>query len=367
MEKKYTDYSLIILISILCAVGIWAIYSSSVFFAARTTGDGYYYLKKELFFLILGFITLFFFKNLDYHRYWNWVYPILFISLFALILTFIPKIGHSAYGAQRWLNLPGIKVQPSEFAKFAVILFVAYSMAKKKEIMKDFKKGFLPTIGISFFVVALILAQRDLGTTFTLASIVMMMVFIGGTKAKYLLGCTLPLLPIFYLAIYRVEYRLNRIKAFLDPWADQRGTGHQIIQSYVAFNSGGFWGVGLGQGKAKLGYLPAAHTDFILAAIAQELGFVGVFLIIAFFAIFFYYGIKIALNAKDLFGSYLAIGTTLLISFQALINFGVVMGLLPTKGLTLPFISYGGSSLLITMAMVGILLNIASQTRVSSQ
>ncbi len=361
MERRYIDYPLLITVLLLMSIGVLIVYSSSAILSLEKYNDSYFYLKKEIIFAFLGIGLLLAFRKIDYHVYWKYTYPLLGVTLFMLLLSFIPGLGHSAGGAQRWIRIAGFTFQPSEATKIAIILFLAYTLAKKREKMKDFKIGFLPAMGISMFFVGLILLQKDLGTAVTLAMVIMVMMFVGGARLRYLFYGLLAAMPALYFLIFAVEYRRKRIMAFLDPWEHKLDSGFQVIQSYVAFNAGGMWGQGLGQGKQKLFYLPAAHTDFIFSVIGEELGLLGVLFVIALFFVLMVRGVKIALKSPDLYGMYLAIGIVSLVSIQCLFNFGVVMGVLPTKGLPLPFISHGGTSLLVMMALMGILLNISSQ------
>jgi cell division protein FtsW len=359
MNRPSIDYALLITTLLLMAIGITMVYSSSAILAQDVYHNSYYFLKKEVIFMVMGVVMLLIFKSIDYHLYYKLTYPLLLLSILLLFLVFIPSIGHRAGGAQRWINLAGFTLQPSEVAKISVIIFMAYTLAKKREKIKIF----LPTMIIVGFISGLILLQKDLGTSFVIAFVVFTLFFIGGTRLWYLAAGLLAALPVLYFLIFSVDYRRRRILAFLDPWEHKLDEGFQIIQSYVAFNMGGLWGAGLGQGKQKLFYLPAAHTDFIFSVIGEELGLIGVLFVIGLFIFLMIRGIKIALRAPDLFGTYLAIGITTLIITQVLINFGVVMGLLPTKGLPLPFISHGGTSLLVMTTLVGILLNISSQAK----
>ncbi len=365
MEKK-TDYW--ILFSTLCLifVGVTIVYSASGIMAEQKYHDGYYFLKKEIVFAVIAIAMLFILSKVDYHVYWKMVYPFLLITLFLCVLVAIPGIGVKAGGARRWLSLAGFTFQPSEMVKLSLALFMAYSLAKKREKMEKFTIGVLPNAAIAGLLMGLILLQKDLGTTFTLGVVFMLLLFVGGTRLSYLAGGFLLAIPVLYLLVFSVDYRRQRILAFLDPWTHIADSGFQIIQSYVGFNRGGIWGVGLGQGKQKLFYLPAAHTDFILSVVGEELGLLGVLMVIAFFVVLVVRGFRAAFKAPDLFGTYLALGITAQIAVQSLINFGVVMGLLPTKGLPLPFISYGGTSLIVMSMSVGILLNIASQSHSES-
>ncbi len=361
LERKHIDYTLLAVTLLLIAIGVMMVYSSSAILAGERYGDSFYFLKREVAFVTAGIFLILIGKNIDYHLYYKMTYPILGVVLFLLFLVFIPGIGHSAGGAQRWLRIAGIGFQPSELTKLALVFYLAYALTKKGEKIRDLKTGFLPTIGISGFLIALILLQKDLGTAFVVAVAMFVMLYVAGTRLIYLASTVLAAIPALYFLIFSVEYRRKRIMAFLDPWEHQRDTGFQIIQSYVAFNSGGVTGVGLGQGKQKLFYLPAAHTDFIFSVIGEELGLIGVFFVVGLFLIFLYRGLRIAFRAPDSYGTFLAIGFTTIIISQTLINFGVVMGLLPTKGLPLPFISHGGTALLVSCLMVGIMLNISSQ------
>jgi cell division protein FtsW len=361
MENRKTDYWLLVAVLMLIFVGVMMVYSSSAILANERYHDSYYFLKKEVVFALVSIGVMLTLLRVDYHVYWKMVYPFMCVTLFLCILVAIPGIGVKAGGARRWISIAGFTFQPSEMVKLSLILFMAYSLAKKREKMDKFMVGILPHAVVAGLMMGLILLQKDLGTTFTLAVVLMILLFVGGTRVSYLSGGILLALPILYFLVFSVDYRRQRILAFLDPWTHMSDSGFQIIQSYVAFNRGGIWGAGLGQGKQKLFYLPAAHTDFILSGVGEELGLFGVLFVLLLFATLIVRGFRTSLKAPDLFGRYLALGITALIAVQSLINFGVVMGLLPTKGLPLPFISYGGTSLIIMGACMGILLNIASQ------
>ena len=363
MERRHIDYTLLVVVLLLMAIGVMMVYSSSAILAQERYNDSFYFLKREVVFTAVGILLILIGKNIDYHVYYKLTYPILALILFLALLVFIPGIGHSAGGAQRWIRIAGIGLQPSELTKLGVLLFLAYALTKKGDKIKELKVGFIPTILVAGFFAGLVLLQKDLGTAFVLVLLMAVMLYVAGTRLVYLAAGFLAAVPALYFLIFHVDYRRKRILAFLDPWEHQRDSGFQIIQSYVAFNSGGLMGAGLGQGKQKLFYLPAAHTDFIFSVIGEELGLIGVFFVFALFLIFLFRGIKITFRAPDTYGTFLAAGITTLVIAQTLINFGVVMGLLPTKGLPLPFISHGGTSLLVLCLMVGILLNISSQAR----
>jgi cell division protein FtsW len=363
LEKKSIDYTLLAVTLLLMAMGVMMVYSSSAILAQERYHDSLYFLKRELVFSLVGIFLILTLKNIDYHVYYKWTYPMLAVVLLLLALVFIPGIGHSAGGAQRWIRIGGVGLQPSEITKLAVLFFLAYALAKKGEQIKSFNKGYIPTLMVTGFFAALVLAQKDLGTAFLIGLVSFIMLYVAGTRLSYLVATILAICPALYFLIFNVDYRRKRIMAFLDPWEHLRDSGFQIIQSYVAFNSGGLTGAGLGQGKQKLFYLPAAHTDFIFSVIGEELGFIGVSFVMILFLVLLFRGTKIAFRAPDPYGTFLAVGITTLITTQALINFGVVTGLLPTKGLPLPFLSHGGTAMLVVCVLIGVLLNISSHAR----
>jgi len=277
------------------------------------------------------------------------------------VAIYIPGLGKTVGGACRWLRVPGFAIQPSELAKLSLAIYVAYSMSKKGPNMNNFSKGLLPHLVIAGAFMTLILLQPDLGTTIIIGCWLMILLFVGGLNLIQIFIMAIIAVPLVFWLIWNADYRLKRWGAFLNPWDDPQGLGFQIIHSFLAFGSGGILGVGLGNSKQKLLYLPEPHTDFILSIVAEELGMLGMFTIIILFAILIMRGIKIALDASDLYSSYLALGISTLIGLQVMINMGVVMGLLPTKGLTLPLLSYGGSSLIVNLLGIGILLSISAR------
>jgi cell division protein FtsW len=357
------DYLILIPAILLFCFGLVAIYSASSYLAAREAGDSYFYLKKQLFFGFLGIGFLIIAKNIPVHFYGKIVYPALLVSLILLIAVFIPGIGARVGGSTRWINLGVFRLQPSELAKLSLAIYIAYSMSKKGPIMSSFTKGFLPHLIVVGSFMLLILAQPDLGTTVIIGSWLMILMFVGGMSVLQLLFMAIVSCPVVYWLMFSAKYRANRWVAFMHPWSDPQGLGYQIIHSFLAFGSGGILGVGLGNGKQKLSYLPEPHTDFILSIIGEELGLLGVLGVIVLFSVLILRGIKVALNAPDLYSSYLALAISSLMGLQVIINMGVVMGLLPTKGLTLPFLSYGGSSLMVNLIGVGILLSISARSR----
>lgn len=362
MKKEY-DYILIYTVLILLIIGCIMVYSASAVVAEIMYHDGLKFLKKQLLFSLLGLLAMTAVMRIDYHRLRGWTYPILAVSILFLTLILIPGLGLGLRVglARRWLMTPWFTFQPSEMAKLALVLFIAYSLAKKGDRMKEFLVGFLPVFAISGIMIILVILEPDMGTAVFMGILTMVLLFIGGTRLSYLLSGLLFTAPVLYFLVTHFPYIHRRIMAFLNPWEDVQGMGFQIIQSFVALGSGGIWGVGLGDGRQKLFFLPAAHTDFILAILGEEVGFVGIMMTILFFALLIWRGVKIAIRAEDTFGAHLAMGVTSMIALQVIINMGVVLGLLPTKGLTLPFISYGGTSLAVNLMGVGILLNISAR------
>ena len=297
--------------------------------------------------------------RLRYQTLCGWAYPLLAVVFVLLVLVLIPGIGTRAGGAQRWIRLPLFSLQPGELAKVCVAIYLAHSLAKKRGKVKSFSVGFLPHCCITGVIALLVLVQPDFGSTVALAVILFALLFAAGTRLSYLVGSLLAVLPIAAWQIMSRTYRMDRIRAFLDPWTYRKEEGYQITESLLAIGSGGVSGLGLGEGRHKLFYLPEAHTDFIFSIIGEELGLIGTLAVIALFAVVIWRGVRIALNAADPFGAYLALGLTVLLAFQSVGNMAVAMGLMPTKGMTLPFISYGGSSLVVNLMAVGILLSIS--------
>ncbi|VAW36035.1 Cell division protein FtsW [hydrothermal vent metagenome] len=355
---RNADRTLIISTFLLVASGVVMVYSTSFVVAMKKFGDEYFFVKKHVAFAIIGLVLFVVFSRIPYHLYKKLTYPILIGSVILLACLFVPGVGHKVGGATRWIRVMGITFQPSELAKVAVIIFLAYSLEAKQGVIKSFSLGFLPNILIPGIVIAMIMVQPDFGSAVTLSLMVFILCFVGGVSALHLTGLLAMVVPALYVVVAHFGYMTQRMLTYIDPWKDPYGAGFQIIQSFLAFGSGGVWGLGLGEGRQKLFYLPEAHTDFIFSVIGEELGLIGVGVVIFLYAVFFVSGLMVALRAKDLFGTYLALGLTLLITLQAMINMAVVMGVLPSKGLPLPLISYGGSSLVMSLVAVGIILNV---------
>ena len=336
------------------------VFSSSAAYTEQN--DSFYFLKRQVLWCLLGTGLLLITKNLDYHNLHQYTYPIMIFTFLLLIVVMFPEFSKKVGGARRWLAFGGFSFQPSELAKFTLVLFIAKSLVKRADKLRNFAYGYLPNLIVLGFFFIPIFFQPDFGTVMVILAVTFTMLFIAGLRKKFLFLSILVIIPFIALAISFAEYRTRRIIAFLNPWEDPSGAGFQAVQSFYAFGRGGFWGAGLGESSQKLYRLPEAHTDFIFSVIGEELGFVGTTAIVLLFLIFIWRGFLTAYQAKDPFGTHLATGLTLLIGLQAFINLGVASGLLPTKGLTLPFISMGGSSMLVTMLSVGVILNISEQT-----
>ena len=336
------------------------VFSSSAAYTEQN--DSFNFLKRQVLWWLLGTGLLLITKNLDYHKLHQYTYPIMIFTFLLLVVVMFPEFSKKVGGARRWLAFGGFSFQPSELAKFTLVLFIAKSLVKRADKLRSFAYGYLPNLIVLGFFFIPIFFQPDFGTVMVILAVTFTMLLVAGLRKKFLFLSILAIIPIVASAILFAEYRTRRIIAFLNPWEDPSGAGFQAVQSFYAFGRGGFWGAGLGESSQKLYRLPEAHTDFIFSVIGEELGFVGTTAIVLLFLIFIWRGFLTAYQAKDPFGTHLATGLTLLIGLQAFINLGVASGLLPTKGLTLPFISMGGSSMLVTMLSVGVILNISEQT-----
>lgn len=362
--KKHFDYTLFLATLLLVALGLTMVYSASGILARERFNDGTLFLKKEILAAVIGFAGLYIAKTIPFAWYRRMVYPLFGLSLLLLVLVLIPGIGAKVSGAQRWIRLGPFSLQPSEIGKLAIVLFLAHVLTKKQEKIQVFLIGFVPPMVLSGMIIALTLAGADLGNALVMAATVFFLMFIAGVRPSYLLSEVLLALPAFYFLVAGVGYRRQRVLAFLNPWEYSQGAGFQIIQSYVAFNMGKLFGQGLGEGRQKLFYLPEAHTDFILSVIGEELGLLGTLTVMALFLTWLFRVFVISWKAPDLFSSYLVLGIGILFGLQIIFNIGVVMGLLPTKGLALPFLSYGGTALIVSLTCVGIVLNVSSRIEV---
>lgn len=351
--------SLAFIVTLLVSFGLVMIYSSSGIYALQQLGDSLYYLKRHFLFLAIGTVLMLGIMAMDYRDLKKLAKPLIILSFIALVLVLIPGIGKASYGARRWFRIGAFNVQPSEFVKLVVLIYTAYFLSRKQKYIRDFRKGVLPILMVMGGLCLLILKQPDLGNSVSIAVLVFIMLYVAGANIKHMGALVLLALPVLYYLIAKVPYRLIRIMTFLDPWQDKGGAGFQLSQSQIALGSGGLFGVGLGHSRQKLYYLPAAHTDFILSIIGEELGFIGVLAVVVLFMAFIWQGARIAKRTTDPFGYFLAVGIVAMLGLQAVINVGVSIGALPTKGLPLPFISYGGSALIVDMMAVGLLLNIS--------
>ena len=346
---------------LLVAVGIVMVYSASAVYAAEVYHDGFYYLKRHLVAVTAGLIGGMAVMAMDYRRLRPWAKPLCLVAFGLIAATFLPVIGREVAGANRWLRLGSWSVQPSELAGVALIVYLADFLARRGGLSWLAWNKTVPLALLVGSMVVMILAQPDLGTAFCYSAVALTMCLIAGLPWRYLALPALCALPAFYALVICVPYRWYRITAFLNPWADPRGSGFQIIQSFLAFGSGALQGVGLGNSTQKLFYLPAAHTDFIFAIIGEELGFLGAATVIVLFMTWLVFAGRIACQAPDPFSQLLAAGLTVLVALRAIINIGVNIGALPTKGLPLPFISYGGSAVILCLMATALLLNIGRQ------
>ena len=352
------NWVLISLVFLLIALGMLFIYSASSYSSGIKYDDSFYFVKKQLLAFGMGLVVMLFFTMFDYHKFvkLRWVVVGIYISL--LLLVFIPGIGRSNYGANRWITIGGISLQSSEVAKFGFVIFSACYLSKNYKKMKTFW-GTIPLIAVGGTSCLLILLEPNLSVTLCLGTVMLIMLLIGGMQFKHFLFILVPALCLVPILIIIEPYRLQRLVAFIDPWASPKEEGFQLIQSLYALGSGGLFGVGLFNSRQKYLFLPFSESDFIFSIIGEELGFVGCIMIIVIYAIVIWKGVKIAYSASDRLGCYMAGGITSVIGVQLLINIAVVTGSIPPTGIPLPFMSAGGTSLMVFMGAVGILLNIS--------
>jgi cell division protein FtsW len=371
-RRLETDRWLFGVTLVLCLMGAVMIFSASAITAQQLYGHSYIFVARQAAWLVMGLLGMFALMKLDYHRLGEpaVVYTVLCVVLVMLVGTFFLDKSHATH---RWIKLGPLNLQPSEMAKLAIILYLAWflDLRRRRETSLEFRKQdflqtILPAVAPILVCVALIVAQPDLGTSVDVVLIMAAILFVAGLSWKWLAVGAAAGLPALLLLIMNASYRQARLMAFLHPDSDPQGAGFQLLQSLIAVGSGGFTGVGLMESKQKLFYLPEAHTDFIFAVICEELGFLGATIVIALFAMYAWRGLRAAFNAPDGFGRMVALGVTAMVLFQALINFAVVLGMMPTKGIPLPFVSYGGSSLLVMLLATGVLLNISQQAAPNS-
>ncbi|PIQ82777.1 MAG: putative lipid II flippase FtsW [Candidatus Omnitrophica bacterium CG11_big_fil_rev_8_21_14_0_20_64_10] len=356
---RFNRRGLLITTLLLTALGVVMVYSTSAVYAQDRTGDAAYFLKRHLLYLVMGLALSVWILELPAGRIRKWVKPMLGVAVALLVLVLIPGIGARVSGAARWFRLGPFSFQPSEFAQLALILYLADFLSRKRADLNNFLHGLLPVLLVSGGTIGLILVGPDLGTSVATASVVLILLFVAGVRGKLMVPMLLSAVPLVIAGVLLKPYRMRRIAAYLNPWADPEGAGFQLIQSLVALGSGGWFGVGLGESRQKLFYLPAAHTDFIFSVIGEELGFFGATAALLLLLALAWFGLQVAMRAPDTFGFFAGVGIVSLLMLEALIHIGVAGGALPTKGLPLPFISYGGTALIINLASIAILLHLS--------
>jgi cell division protein FtsW len=365
LRRAETDRWLFVATITLCLAGAVMVFSASALTAGEQYGNSYHFLLRQLLWLAIGLVAMFAMINVDYRRLRQ---PKLVLTYFFLVLVMLVGVFFldKAHATHRWFRVGPISIQPSELAKLAVILYLAWFLElrcrPRGSGVNDVMHTLGPALGLVLMMAGLVVLEPDLGTSLEILVIAMAMLFVAGLSGKYIGAATAAAIPAIYFAIAHVSYRYERVMAFLHPDADPLGHGFQLMQSLIAVGSGGLTGVGLMESRQKLFYLPEAHTDFIYAVLCEELGFIGGALVLALFAVYAWRGLEACFRAPDNFGRFLALGITVMVASQALINLGVVMGMMPTKGIPLPFISYGGSSLFVMLVGTGVLLNISQQT-----
>lgn len=363
-KQLKTDLScFLVIVAILLIVGLLFIYSSSSVFALEKLGSAHYFLKKQLIGLILGLVAIIGIRIIPFELIKRTA-PLFFLASLGLtaIATFT-SLGQNIHGSSRWLSLPFLSFQPSELLKISLILYIAYFLTKKEKQGSSFLHGFLPLIIVLGITSVILLKQPDFGLTVTLVATAFIIMFIANRYIKYIGISLLACIPLIITLVIAKSYRIKRILTFLNPWADAQGAGFQIIQSLIAIGSGGFFGVGIGESKQKFFYLPMQHTDFIFSIIAEETGFLGASFVVILFLLFLYFGLRIAWQLTDNFSLFATIGFVTVISLQALINILVTTGLAPTKGIGLPFISYGNTALTCQLIMVGLIIAMVRENK----
>ncbi|ALS27353.1 stage V sporulation protein E [Paenibacillus cisolokensis] len=361
--RSAPDVFMIASIALILAIGIVMVYSASAVLAFHEFGDKFYYVKRQLLFAALGIGAMIFTMNTDYWIWKKWAKLGLLVCFGLLVIVIVPGIGVVRGGARSWLGIGSFGIQPSEFMKLAMVIFLAKLLAERQQQVTQFARGLLPPLGLLGLAFGLIMLQPDLGTGAVMCGASLLVIYVAGARLSHLASLAAVGLAGLAGLILAAPYRLQRITAFLDPWQDPLGAGYQSIQSLYAIGPGGLVGLGLGMSRQKYSYLPEPQTDFIFSILAEELGFIGGAAVILLFLILIWRGMKTAVAAPDAFGSLLATGIVGIIGVQVLINIGVVIGLMPVTGITLPLVSYGGSSLTLLLTALGILLNISRYSR----
>lgn len=358
-DSLAVDKWLLLAVAALLALGVTMVLSTSYLYSQERYADGTYFFRKQLIAMVVGSVALFVCSLVPSHLYRRFAYPLLAVTFILLVLVLIPGIGASRGGARRWIMLAGFAFQPAELAKLAIVFYLAHSMAKKEELIRTFSVGVLPHLLVTGVFAGMLLLEPDFGTALILTMLLYLMLFVGGARVHHLLGTALMAVPLLVYTLMTAEYRLRRLMSFMDPSSDPSGSGYHMMQSLIAFGSGQLWGRGLGESRQKLFYLPEAHTDFVYSVIGEEMGLLGALIVLVLFAVILVRGLRLTGRIEEPFDQYLAFGLTVLLGLQALIHMGVVMGLMPTKGLVLPFISYGGSAMVINLVEAGILLGLS--------
>ncbi|NBD22797.1 stage V sporulation protein E [Paenibacillus glycinis] len=361
--RSAPDMWMIISILLILAIGLIMVYSASAVLAFHDYGDKFYYVKRQVLFAALGIGAMIVAMNADYWIWKKWAKFGLLVCFGMLLIVLIPGVGVVRGGARSWLGISSFGIQPSEFMKLAMVIFLAKLLAEKQQAVTQFAKGLLPPLGILGLAFGLIMLQPDLGTGAVMIGASLLIIYTAGARIRHLGSLALVGVAGLVGLILAAPYRLQRITAFLDPWADPLGAGYQSIQSLYAIGPGGLVGLGLGMSRQKFNYLPEPQTDFIFSILSEELGFIGGAAIILLFGILLWRGMRTAIAAPDTFGSLLAVGIIGIVAVQVFINIGVVIGMLPVTGITLPLVSYGGSSLTLLLTALGILLNISRYSR----
>jgi len=359
--KNLNGIGLYIAVTLLAVVGTIFIYSASNYSASATYGDAFYFVKKQLIGIALGVVAMTLTSIFDYHKLKKFTLPVAIVSFALLILVFVPGIGVENYGAKRWIGFGGVTIQPSEIAKFSLILFSATYVSKHPERPKTFR-GILPILIFGIITCALIMLEPNMSITVCVLLLMLTILFCAGMKIKHLLMLIIPALVLGVVLILIEPYRLKRLLAFLNPWSSPKGEGYQLLQSLYALGSGGWFGVGLFNSRQKFAFLPFAESDFILSIIGEEIGFIGLFAFFLLLLFIVFKGIKTASRAKDVFGFILSVGITMIFGIQVVINALVVTGSIPPTGLPLPLVSSGNTSIIIFMAEMGILQNVSKQS-----
>jgi cell division protein FtsW len=362
-KRTTPDFILMIVTFTLLAIGLIMVYSASAIWAEHKFNDSFFFAKRQTLFAGVGVIAMFFIMNINYWTWRTWSKTFIIACFVLLILVLIPGIGNERNGSRSWIGVGAFSIQPSEFMKLAMIAFLAKYLSERQKLITSFKKGLVPSLGLAFVAFSMIMLQPDLGTGTVMMGTCVVMIFIAGARVSHFGFLGLLGVAGFVGLIASAPYRIQRITSFLDPWSDPQNSGFQIIQSLYAIGPGGLFGLGLGESRQKFFYLPEPQTDFIFAILSEELGFIGGSFILLLFALLLWRGIRIALGAPDLYGSFLAVGIIAMVAIQVMINIGVVTGLMPVTGITLPFLSYGGSSLTLMLMAIGVLLNISRYSR----